>query len=299
MGRSRRLTIAVPAVSILAVACAGAPTPHDEAALRAFRAEREAVLLADDGWFTVAGLHFLNQGDSTFGSGPGNDVVLPYAAVPDQAGVIAMDGAEVTIRSADGARLVHNGESATAGRLRLSTPGQPADVVTYGAMSFFLHYSGPRLAIRVRDQNAPLREEFSGLKWFDPDPSFRTTGAFVALDQPTVVQAPNILGDLEPFTVAGTVTFDLAGDTHTMEAWQSGERLWFVMRDLTSVDMTYPAARFLYTDTPDEDGTVVMDFNYARNPPCAYNSWTTCPLPPASNQLAMRIEAGELRYHAE
>jgi uncharacterized protein (DUF1684 family) len=113
------------------------------------------------------------------------------------------------------------------------------------------------------------------------------------------VQAPTILGDLEPFTVPGNVSVTIGGKTANMEAWRSGERLWFVFRDLTSADTTYPSARFLYTDAPDASGKVVLDFNRAQNPPCAYNPWTTCPLPPSANKLAVRIEAGEKRYHAE
>ena len=61
----------------------------------------------------------------------------------------------------------------------------------------------------------------------------------------------------------------------------------------------YSAARFHYTDMPGEDNRMVMDFNFARNPPCAYNPWTTCPLPPELNRLAVRIEAGEQRYHSD
>ena len=114
-----------------------------------------------------------------------------------------------------------------------------------------------------------------------------------------MIQAPTILGDLEPFTVPGNVKVTVGGKTHNMEAWRSGERLWFVFRDLTSADSTYPSARFLYTDPPTADGTVVIDFNRAQNPPCAYNPWTTCPLPPSANKLAIRIEAGEKRYHSE
>ena len=72
-----------------------------------------------------------------------------------------------------------------------------------------------------------------------------------------------------------------------------------MFRDLTSADSTYPSARFLYTDAPTADGKVTLDFNRAQNPPCAYNPWTTCPLPPSANKLAVRIEAGEKRYHAE
>lgn len=283
----------------LVATVASAQGTYDTAALNAFRAEREKILLANDGWFTVAGLHFLNPGENKFGSDPLNDIVLEFADVPKQAGVITMNGKDVTITAVDGQTLTYNGKPVKDGPLRLAAQGRPADLITYKSTSFFLHFSGPRLAIRVRDQNAPLRKNFSGLKWYAPNPAYKVTGQFTPLDKPKVVQAPTILGDLEPFTVPGHVSLTIGGKTANMEAWKSGERLWFVFRDLTSADTTYPSARFLYTDAPGPDGKVVMDFNRAQNPPCAYNPWTTCPLPPSSNKLAVRIEAGEKRYHAE
>ena len=290
------LTIALSAV---APAKADAQAAYDEAALKAFRAEREKTLLADNGWFTVAGLHFLNPGENKFGSDPLNDIVLEFADVPKQAGVITMDGNTVTIKAAEGQTLTYNGKPAKDGPLRLAERGRPADLITYNSTSFFLHFSGPRLAIRVRDQKAPLRTNFGGLKWYPANPAFVVTGSFKPLAEPKVIQAPTILGDLEPFTVPGHVTVTIAGKTQTMEAWRSGERLWFVFRDLTSADATYPSARFLYTDGPTPDGKVTLDFNRAQNPPCAYNPWTTCPLPPSANRLQVRIEAGEKRYHKE
>jgi len=278
---------------------ASAQGTYDVAALKTFHAEREKVLLADNGWFTVAGLHFLNPGENKFGSDPLNDIVLEFADVPKQAGVITMNGSQVTIKAADGQTLSYNGKPVKEAPLRLSEPGRPADLITFNGTTFFLHFSGPRLAIRVRDQNAPLRKNFSGLKWFPANPAMKVTGQFTQLAAPKVVQAPTILGDLEPFTVPGNVAVTIGGKTANMEAWKSGDRLWFVFRDLTSADSTYPSARFLYTDAPGSDGKVTLDFNRAQNPPCAYNPWTTCPLPPSANKLPVRIEAGEKRYHAE
>ena len=156
----------------LVAAVASAQT-YDEAGLKAFRAEREKILLADNGWFTVAGLHFLNPGENTFGSDPLNDIVLDFADVPKQAGVITMNGNTVTIKAADGQTLTYNGKPAKEGPLRLSEPGRPADQITYKSTLFFLHFSGPRLAIRVRDQNAPLRKNFSGLKWYPANPAMQ------------------------------------------------------------------------------------------------------------------------------
>lgn len=284
---------------ILVATSAAAQGTYDVAALNAFHAEREKILLADDGWFTVAGLHFLNPGDNKFGSDPLNDVVLDYPDVPKQGGVITMNGTTVTIKAAPGQTLTYNGKPAKEGVLHLAAGDKPADTITYKSTSFFLHYSGPRLAIRVRDQNAPLRKNYSGLQWYPANPSVKVVGQFTKLATPKTVQVPNILGDLEPFEVTGTVAVTIGGKAANMEAWKSGNQLWFVFRDLTSSDTTYPSARFLYTDMPGPDGKLVMDFNRARNPPCAYNQWTTCPLPPAANKLAVRIEAGEKRYHGD
>jgi uncharacterized protein (DUF1684 family) len=282
----------------LVATVASAQGAYDVAALNAFHAEREKILLADDGWFTVSGLHFLNPGENKFGSDPLNDIVLEYGDVPKQAGVITMKGTNVTIKAAPGQTLTFNGKPAKEGVLHLAGD-KPADTITFKTTTLFLHYSGPRLAIRVRDQNAPLRRNFAGLKWYPANPAVKVVGQFTPLAKPRTVQAPNILGDLEPFEVPGTVALTIGGKAVNMEAWKSGNQLWFVFRDLTSADTTYQSARFLYTDMPGPDGKLVMDFNRARNPPCAYNQWTTCPLPPSSNKLPVRIEAGEKRYHGE
>ena len=292
----KRITFLV--LTLIAATAAAAQSTYDEAALKAFRAEREKVLLADNGWFTVAGLHFLNPGDNTFGSDPLNDIVLEFADVPKQAGVITLNGKTATIKAAEGQTLTYNGKPVKEGELRLGAKGRPADLITYNGTSFFLHFSGPRLAIRVRDQKAPLRTGFAGLKWYPVNPAMRVVGTFTPLTTAREIMAPTILGDLEPFTVPGNVSIAIGGKTHNMEAWRSGDRLWFVFRDLTSADSTYPSARFLYTDAATADGKVVLDFNRAQNPPCAYNPWTTCPLPPSANKLPVRIEAGEKRYHA-
>lgn len=283
----------------LTATVAAAQGTYDVAALNAFHAERQKILLADDGWFTVSGLHFLNPGENKFGSDPLNDVVLEYADVPKQAGVITMNGKTVTIKAADGQTLNYNGKPTKEGVLHLAEGSKAADTIVFKTTTLILHFSGPRLAIRVRDLNAPLRKNFTSFKWYPANPAVRVVGQFTPMTTAKTVMAPNVLGDLEPFEVAGNVALTINGKAANMEAWKSGNQLWFVFRDLTSADTTYPSARFLYTDMPGPDGKLVMDFNRARNPPCAYNPWTTCPLPPAANKLAVRIEAGEKRYHAE
>jgi len=289
--RTRILILAV--VAPLAVATGLTAQPYDTAALAKFRADRETTLKGDNSWLTVAGLRFLNQGENRIGSDPTNDIVLDYQSVPRHAGVITMNGTAVRIRAAEGQTLTINGKPVTESELHGAFDDQKSnDTVSFGPVSFFVHYSGPRLALRVRDQQSALRTNFRGLRWYPPNPAFRVVGAFKPYPETKIVQIPNILGDLEPFNAVGAVTFALGGTEHTVEAWRSGERLWFVFRDRTSGRETYPSARFLYTAAP-VDGRVVMDFNYAQNPPCAYNPFTTCPLPPQQNRLSIAIEAGE------
>jgi uncharacterized protein (DUF1684 family) len=292
------ITIVMAATTFAAGAGArtgSAATEYDRAALAKFRADREAILKRDTGWLTVAGLHFLNQGDNRVGSDPSNDIVLDFPSVPKHVGVITVSGTSVRIGAASGQMLLINETMHAESELHGAFDQQPTDTVHFGPVSFFVHYSGPRLALRVRNQDSALRTNFRGLRWYEPNPSFRALGTFQPYPEKRVVRIPNILGDLEPFNAIGTVSVELGGVRHTLEAWGSVKSLWFVFRDRTSGGETYPSARFLYTP-PVEGDTVVIDFNFAQNPPCAYNPFTTCPLPPPQNRLAIAIEAGEKVY---
>lgn len=279
-------------VAALAVSAPAAARQDRAAEYAKFRADREVSLKADDGWLTVAGLHFLNPGENRFGRDPLNDFVIDSPDVPPEAGVFVLDGRRVTVRAHPGTRLTVNGREVTEAEMRLRDGDRPADLLTLGSVTLFVHYSGPRLAIRVRDRQSTLRRDFQGLSWYPPDPAYRVEAVFTPYPDRRVVEVPNILGDIEPFIAVGTARFTLGGREHTMEAWASGQRLWFVFRDLTSGRETYPSARFLYADAP-AGGRAVLDFNNAVNPPCAYNPWTTCPLPPPQNRLRVRVEAGE------
>ncbi len=269
---------------------------YDTAALLKFRAEHQASLQTDTGWLTVAGLHFLNQGENSVGRAPTNDIVLDLPGVPDVGATIVLKGDQPYIKAPGGRTVTVNDKAIREAPLQRSGLGKPADIVSFGRVNFFVHYSGPRLALRVRDLDSPLRTKFSGLRWYPPNPAFQVAATFSPYAKPTVVDMPNILGDLEPFTIVGTVSFALGGAKHEMVAWRSGQRLWFVFRDLTSGKETYPAARFLYQPMP-TGASFMLDFNYAQNPPCGYNPYTTCPLPPPQNRLKVRVEAGEQRYN--
>ena len=259
--------------------------------IEAWRADREARLKADDGWLTVSALFFLPEGESRFGSSPRNDLVLPEP-FPAEAGVLDRRGRTVSVRTA-GDPLTVDGEPVTAAQLY---PAEGRVTLTMGPVSFWVHESGERLAIRVRDTESAIRRNFTHLDWYPVDESYRVRGKFTPHAEPLTVRTMNILGDIETYQSTGHVTLTVAGREVRMLPVNSGDQLWFILRDATSGDETYPAARFLYADAPDADGWTTVDFNKAYNPPCAFNPHTTCPLPPPDNRLEVRVEAGEKSY---
>jgi uncharacterized protein (DUF1684 family) len=290
------LFLTATAVLLVALSTIMAATadPAYVAAIEKFRQDRETRLKADDSWLTVAGLFWLHEGENTFGADSINDFVLPEGSAPAEVGTFAYRGGKVMAHIKSGVTVTHKGQVVQSVALE---PGA-ANALAIGALTLWVHPSGDRLAIRLRDLNSPIRKNFTGCRWFPVNEAFRVAGRFVKHDAAKTVLVPNILGDTETYSSPGVVELTLKGETIRMEALTSGQRLWFIFRDLTSRTETYPSARFLYAELG-PDGSVVMDFNQAVNPPCAFNPYTTCPLPPEQNRLRVRVEAGELRYHAE
>jgi hypothetical protein len=271
------------------------PSDPYVAEMTEFRQDREANLKGDAGWLTIAGLWFLTAPSTTFGSDPLNDIVFP-ASAPPRAGTFELRDGKVTVKAAEGVTFQLNGQNLTTREMRSDVPG-PADRLSLGSdLQFWVHNSGERLSIRLRDQNSPLRKTFTGLSWFPIDPAYRVEATYTPHDKPRIVKVPTLVGDIDEAPIPGVVTFTLKGQEYKLEpfAEPGDEQFWFVFRDLTSHGETYPAARFLYAPAP-VNGRMILDFNMAVSPPCAYNPYTTCPLPTEQNRLRTRIEAGE-RY---
>ncbi len=93
--------------------------------------------------------------------------------------------------------------------------------------------------------------------------------------------------------------FERDGKEVRLDAFEdAGGKLFIIFGDETNGRETYGAGRFLVTDEAPRDGRVVIDFNKAFNPPCAFSVYATCPLPPRQNRLSLRVEAGEKRFGA-
>jgi uncharacterized protein (DUF1684 family) len=266
----------------------------DRGALERWRQKRVADLKAPDGWLSVTGLHWLQPGDTRLGSDPSSDLLLP-TRLPGFLGTLTHSAGAVEFRPASGVAVTRNGKPFEGGRIFSDADPQP-DTLALGDVKLLLLKRGQRYAVRIKDNQSPLRASFAGLRWYPPREDWRIPAAFVPYKPPIKLTMDTIVGETEAMDSPGYVTFERGGKTYRLEAaGQKNGTLWFVFRDGTSGRTTHGGARQLNADPP-KNGTVVLDFNKAVNLPCAYIPYATCPLAPRQNRLSLPIEAGELKY---
>lgn len=259
-----------------------------------WRKRRVDRLTEPHGWLSLAGLVMLQPGSrTTVGSDPTSDVVV--SAGPERWGsiLVADDGrVRFDVAAPDEVRI--DGREVESGEMTLGGDGDPVNVEAAG-IRIHLVAPGGQPALRVRDPNAPTRTEFVGLDYYPLDPEWRVQAEFIPHPDGSTMQVANVMGQLIEEPNPGLVRFVQGGKTITLEAVLEDDQLFFIFADRTSGRETYGLGRFLYSELP-RDGRVVLDFNQAYNPPCAFNAYTTCPLPPQSNRVDAWIRAGEMRY---
>jgi uncharacterized protein (DUF1684 family) len=278
----------------VALAFVVAATSPYVAEVEQWRAKREERLKADGGWLTVTGLFWLKDGANTFGSAPGNTIVLP-ASAPARAGVIDFSGGKATVRVEPGVRILSGDKPVTTMDLRADTAKGGPDVLVLGPLSLQVIERGGRYGIRLKDNEARQRRAFAGLAWYPVREDHRVVARFVPHPTPKTIPIANVLGQEDQLPSPGSAVFTLAGRELRLDPIlesPDAKELFFIFKDGTAGRDTYPAGRYLYTELP-KDGVVTLDFNKAYSPPCAFTAFATCPLPPPQNRLPIRIEAGE------
>ncbi|MBB4105415.1 DUF1684 domain-containing protein [Allorhizobium borbori] len=264
-----------------------------EAELETWRAGRISALTAPDGWLSVCGLIWIEPGEWRFGSAQDNDIVIEK--LPPAAGVLrlAEDGTASVSLIAEG---TIGGEPKRDGML--FDDHDPANVparVAFGSVNFHLIDREGKKALRVRDSESAARLAFTGIDHFPADPAFRIEADWLAVDPPRAFEVDSVVGISSTVLVRHKAVFTFEGAEYTL--WPthgSATSPMFVLRDPTAGKETYGASRFLFgIFEEDKPGKIVLDFNRAINPPCAFTPAATCPLPPAENRLPFPVLAGE------
>ncbi len=280
------------------VGCAGpveSPEPPGYAAeIEEWRRGRLERLTSDSGWLTLVGLFWFEDGEHSIGSEPGSAIELLSDKAPAHVGVLRASGDELTLEVDPSVEVTHDGERVESLVLADDTPG-PSTLFELGDLSAHVIQRDDQRALRVKDRNHPARFSFVGIESFPTDWSRRLVARFESYDPPRTIPIPTVLGTITDQPSSGAVVFEIDGSEHRLDvvAEPGDEQLFIIFGDQTSGHETYGGGRYLYADAPGPDGTVVVDFNRAYNPPCVLTAFATCPLPPPQNKLPIRVEAGE------
>jgi uncharacterized protein (DUF1684 family) len=253
-----------------------------EEQINAWHARRISSLKNDNGWLTLIAREWLKEGPNKFA-----DV-----------GTITLKQGKVTVQLYDTATGTMGGKPFSSGAIRTGADTGGPDKVKFGTRAFVIIKRGDRFALRMWDSNAENRKNFTGVDRYPVLAQWRVEARWEEYRKPKMIQVPTVVeGYVEDYSVPGAAVFNVDGKVVRLEpvVEPGSEELFFIFADGTSGRETYGGGRFLYA-APAKDGVVVLDFNKAINPPCAFTPFATCPLPPASNRLTVRIEAGEKKY---
>jgi uncharacterized protein (DUF1684 family) len=285
-------TVMLGSAVLFAGAAGSSPAAPDAAYVQSFEKwKAEQIDDLKQNWLPLAGLYWLKPGANSFGMAPDNAVV--FSKGPAHAGEFDLEGKDVTIKLVPDARATLGGAPLTTAKLAPDVSGH-ASLVEMGTLRFHVIVRGERVGIRVKDRESAAVANFKGLIFYPLDLNYRVTATWEPPDGKKTIDVPNVLGDVTSVPVAGTVVFKINGQEQRLTALggDPSTGLSFVFNDLTGKSDTYPGGRFLDSE-PVVNGTVILDFNRAYNPPCAVTPYATCPLAPKENRLGIAIPVGE------
>lgn len=257
---------------------------------------RVESLKSKTGWLNLAGLLWLKEGENKFGSGTSNDIIFPAGKADEFIGSFYLEDSIVTVKINDGVEVYSSGELIKEIVMSPDISGNQTEL-THKNLNWFVIVRDEKIGIRLRDYESETVKNFTGIERFPVDTTWRINAKFILYDNPKKMIVPNIIGQASEYDVKGEITFIKDGQKYSLTPIPSGERYFIIFADETSGVETYGAGRFLYTDTiEDANGNIILDFNKAYNPPCAFSKYATCPLPPKENHLKLAVTAGEKNW---
>ncbi|MFK7804235.1 MAG: DUF1684 domain-containing protein [Anaerolineae bacterium] len=265
-----------------------------EAEMATWQAKRLQDLKKTDGYLSLVGLCWLSLGENSFGSATNHPCPFP-AGMPANIGRYQVTDSGITVHIEPDVPVTHKGQPVSSMPILTDIDSGGPTVLELGSVSWFVIKRGAALGIRIRDSKSDLLSKFNGVDSFPRDEAWRIKAAFKKYDEPRTVPIPTILGTDAAMVSPGTLDITINGESREMIALKAADadRLFLIVADGLAGKETYGGGRFLITEPVDAQGNVVVDFNKATNPPCAFTPWATCPRPPDENRFAVEIPAGE------
>ena len=262
--------------------------------LDTWKKDRVERLKKPHGWLSLIGMEWLHEGDNTIGSDENNDIILPHG--PSEVGVFTLKDKIISFTPHANVAIKANKAKITDTiNVAMDSSGKPT-VFTIDTFEFYVIERG-KPALRIKDSQAQTRKNFTQIDYYPATEKFRIEGEFVAYNPPREIEIINVLGLLNKEPSIGSVKFSVDDKEYQLDALDAGDEMFIIFADRTSGRTTYGPGRFLDVKKPKNNSNkVIIDFNKAYNPPCAFNDYSTCPLPPHQNRIRVFIEAGEKIY---
>ncbi len=265
--------------------------PNYEREVINFRQSRVTFLKSEKGYINLVGLFWLKEGENSFGSGADNDMVFP-AEFPENFGVAIKSGDSIKF---DYSQPVTHNDQEDMASLTFLLDKRP-NLFSWKSFQWFILESGGNYAVRLRNFENPVLIKPLNLNFYPVDNDWRIMGQYEAYPETRIRSITNIRNIDYDQQAPGIIRFKRNGKKYSLEPNTSGESMSVIFMDGTTGQKTFSGGRFLVLDKPDENGDIILDFNKALNFPCAYNIYTTCPIPPEKNRLALSVSAGEKNY---
>lgn len=291
-----RLALLLAAL-LLATTVPAGDLQSERTSVEQWRTQRVAELTGETGWLTLVGLFWLSPGENSIGRASTNTLVLDHPNLAATAGTFVLSNNKVTFTARPDAGITHGGAPVTTLDM-VSDAKESPTVISSGPLRFFIIERAGQFAVRVRDLASPRRRNFQGLEYFPISADWVLPAKFEPYEPVRQIKIVNILGMEENMVSPGAVVFTRNGQQIRLDTVLDGDNatdLFIMFADATSGHDTYGAGRFLHVPFA-TDGKTVIDFNKAYNPPCAYNNFATCPLPPYQNRVKLKVTAGEKSY---
>jgi len=256
--------------------------------------QRVLRLKSETGWLNLAGLIWLKEGTNTFGTEASNDLRFPVGKGAAKMGSIVLLKNQLTLIASDNSITV-NGKPWQSGPAFSDHDTAQPTLFAYKSLRWFIIKRGNRYAIRLRDFESDAIKNFIAIPRFPIDVSWNIEATFELPAHPDSLLVTDVIGLTTATPIGGILHFIRDGKKYDLIATlEEDDKLFIVFADKTSGETTYGGGRFLYTNLPKKGAsTVMLDFNKAYNPPCAFTHFATCPLPVAANRLDLAITAGE------
>lgn len=257
--------------------------------------KRVERLKGENGWLNVVGLLWLKEGENTFGSDRDNAIIFPKGKADGKMGTFVLKDGKVSMNVNKGVEVKANEKNFTSGVI-FNGHDESAITLSHKTLKWFVIHRGEKYGIRLRDLQSDALVNFTHIDRFPVDEKWKITATYVPAEKEETIAIINVLGMTTETPYGGVLNFEIDGYKYHLDATLEGKELFIVFADSTSGAETYGGGRFLYASVPTEGNKVVLDFNKAYNPPCAFTAFATCPLPPDSNKLPVSITAGEKNY---